>query len=242
MSQGPTVARPNNPAPIRVLIVEDHQLFAEALARALEDEPDMVTVGICRFLDSAREFLRNDRVDVVLMDYHMPDGDGIAAARYVREEHPRTRVVVVSAAEDRAVLFEALDAGCSGFIGKSESMIHLAAAIRGAMVGNVALSPGMAAKLLGPDGRSHGYGFALTPRELEVLRAMAQGLSNLQIADRLFMSETTLRNKIARINSKLGVHSKLEAVTRGLRLGLVELDPEDDREDARVLVVRTPPA
>jgi len=227
---------------IGVLIVEDHQMFAEGLARVLKDEPDFQVLGICRRLDDAREFLRNGHADVVLMDHHMPDGEGVAAARYIREEHPRTRVIMVSAAEERGVLFEALEAGCSGFIGKSESMVHLASGIRGAMVGNVALSPAMATKLIGPDTRAHGYSDALTPRELEVLQLMAQGMNNAQIASRLFMSESTVRNKIARINSKLGVHSKLEAVTRGLRQGLVELDPEAGEASTHVTAIPKPPA
>jgi DNA-binding NarL/FixJ family response regulator len=138
----PELTLSSNPL-IRVLIVEDHQMFAEALARALRDEPDMRVDGISQRLDDAREFLRRKHVDVVLMDYHLPDGDGIMAARYIRDEHPRTRVIVVSAVEDRQVLDDALVAGCSGFISKSESLDHLPSAIRGAMVGNIAISPAM---------------------------------------------------------------------------------------------------
>ena len=148
----PPFALSPNPL-IRVLIVEDHQMFAEALARALRDEPDIRVDGISQRLDDAREFLRRNQVDVVLMDYHLPDGDGIVAARYIREEHPRTWVLVVSAVEDRQVLDDALTAGCSGFISKAESLDHLPSAIRGAMVGNIAISPAMVAKLIGPTRR-----------------------------------------------------------------------------------------
>ena len=170
----------------------------------------------------------------------MPDGDGVAATRYIRQEHPRTRVIVVSAAEERDLLNEALEAGCSGFIGKSESMAHLPHAIRGAMVGTVAISPAMAAKLVAP-GRP-GYGDELTPRELAVLQLLVRGMTNAQISLELFMSEATVRNKVARINSKLNTHSKLEAVTRRLRLGLVELEGEDGPEPARIVAVPRPPA
>ncbi|HYA00705.1 MAG TPA: response regulator transcription factor [Candidatus Binatia bacterium] len=223
---------------IRLLIVEDHQMFAEALARALQDEPDMRVAAICRRLEDAREYLRNEQVDVVLMDYQMPDGDGVAAAHYIREEHPRTRVLVVSAAEEKEVLSEALEAGCSGFVGKSESLVHLPSAIRGAVVGNIALSPGMAAKLMGPSRSS--FGDELTPRELAVLRLLAQGRSSSEIAHELFMSESTVRNKLSRINSKLDTHSKLEAVAKGLRLGLVEIDP-DGPDRPRIVAVPRPP-
>jgi DNA-binding NarL/FixJ family response regulator len=219
--------RSDDHSPIRVLIVEDHRMVAEAIAHVLETEPDIEVVAICRLLDEAREFLRHEYADIVLMDYNMPDGDGIAAARYIREEHPRCRVIIVSAAEERNVLYEALQAGCSGFLGKSESMVHLASAIRGAMVGSIAVSPAMAARLVEPGGRWRGYGDALTQRELDVLRLMAMGLNNTLICQRLFMSEGTLRNKMARINAKLGAHSKLEAVSKGLRMGLIELQAEE---------------
>jgi DNA-binding NarL/FixJ family response regulator len=218
--------RANDHPQIRVLIVEDHQMVAEAIAQVLEAEPDIRVVAICRLLDEAREFLRREDADIVLMDYNMPDGDGIAAARYIRDEHPRSRVIIVSAAEERNVLYEALEAGCSGFLGKSESMVHLASAIRGAMVGSIAMSPAMAARLVEPGGRWRGYGDALTQRELDVLRLMAQGLNNTLICQRLFMGEGTLRNKMARINAKLGAHSKLEAVSKGLRMGLIELEAD----------------
>jgi DNA-binding NarL/FixJ family response regulator len=244
MSEMPSVPqrRADDSPVIRVLIVEDHQMFAEALAKSLQSERDIRVVGLCRMLEDAREFLRHEHADVVLMDYNMPDGDGVAAARYIREEHPRTRVIVVSAAEERAVLYEALEAGCNGFLGKSESMVHLASAIRGAMVGNVAISPEMAARLVAPGGRWQGYGDALTPRELDVLRLMTRGASNAMICQQLFMSEGTLRNKIARINSKLGVHSKLEAVTRGLRMGLIDLETEEGNVEARVVLVPRQPS
>jgi DNA-binding NarL/FixJ family response regulator len=227
---------------IRVLIVEDHQMFAEALARALRDEADIRVDGISRRLDDAREFLRRKHVDVVLMDYHLPDGDGVVAARYIREEHPRTRVIVVSAVEDKQVLDEALSAGCSGFISKSESLDHLPSAIRGAIVGNIAISPAMVAKLIGPAAPArHGYGDDLSPRELEVLQLLAQGWENVAIEQQLFMSHATLRNKLSRINSKLATHSKLEAVTKALRLGLVQIDREDGPQEARIVAVPRPP-
>ncbi len=238
----PPFALSPNPL-IRVLIVEDHQMFAEALARALRDEADIRVDGISQRLDDAREFLRRNQVDVVLMDYHLPDGDGIVAARYILEEHPRTRVLVVSAVEERQVLDEALSAGCSGFISKAESLDHLPSAIRGAMVGNIAISPGMVAKLIGPASAvRQGYGDDLSPRELEVLQLLAQGWDNTAIEQQLFMSHATLRNKLSRINSKLATHSKLEAVTKALRLGLVQIEREDGSREPRVVAVPRPPA
>jgi DNA-binding NarL/FixJ family response regulator len=235
-STGPEPAPADVDPRIRVLIVEDHQMVAEGLVELLRGEPDIRVVGICTRLDQFRERLRNDPIDLVLLDCSMPDGDGLAAARFVRQEHPRTRVIVVSAAEERSVLLEALEAGCQGFIGKSESMAHLPGAIRGAMLGTVALSPAMAARLTaGSAGPRPGHG--LSHRELDVLELFAQGKSSEEIASELFMSDSTLRNKIARINSKLGVHSRLDAVTMALRLGLIDVRPEDGPEKPQLVAM-----
>ena len=228
---------------IRVLIVEDHQMFAEALARALQDEQDIRVDGLCRRLDDAREFLRRNRVDVVLMDYHLPDGDGIVAARYIRAEHPRTWVIVVSAVEERHVLDDALAAGCSGYISKSESLSHLPSAIRGATVGNTAISPAMVAKLIErTPGARPTTGDDLTERELQVLQLLAEGWDTTEIGEQLFMGPSTLRNRLSVINLKLGTHSKLESVTKALRRGLIQLDRDDGSDEAHIVAVPRPPA
>jgi DNA-binding NarL/FixJ family response regulator len=111
------------------------------------------------------------------------------------------------------------------------------------MVGNIAISPAMVAKLIGPTAAARqGYGDDLSPRELEVLQLLAQGWDNAAIEQRLFMSHATLRNKLSRINSKLSTHSKLEAVTKALRLGLVQIDREDGSEEVGIVAVPRPPA
>jgi len=209
---------------VRILIVEDHAMFAEALAQALRSESDLSVVGIAGGLTAARNFLRQQTVDVVLMDHRLPDGDGLVGARQIRREHPRTQVILVTATDDRQLVADALVAGCAGFLSKQESLIHLPGAIRNAVVGTRSLSPGMATRLLETPQRPAPHG--LTERELDILRLLAHGWSNEQIADRLFLSGSTIRNHISRMNSKLDAPSRLAAVSKALRTGVIQMDPQ----------------
>lgn len=210
---------------VRVLIVEDHAMFAEALAQALRSESDLSVVGIAGGLAAARNFLRQQAVDVVLMDHGLPDGDGLVGARQIRREHPRTQVILVTATDDRQLVADALGAGCAGFLSKQESLVHLPGAIRNAIVGTRSLSPEMATRLLEVPKRPALHD-DLTERELDILRLLAHGWSNEQIAGHLFLSGSTLRNHISRVNSKLGASSRLAAVSKALRTGVIRLDPQ----------------
>jgi DNA-binding NarL/FixJ family response regulator len=231
--------RSQHGAPIRCLIVEDHQMVAEALAKALADESDIEVVGIQATASSARDFLRHERADVVLMDYHLPDGDGVQAARQIRRDHPSTHVVMVTASNDRKLLNAALSAGCTGFVSKGESLVHLPNAIRSALSGTTAFSPGIVAKLLQPSERGDPSSNDLNDRELTMLRLFAQGWPAEEIADHLFMAPNTLRNYMGRINQKLGTRNRLEAVSKAVRLGLVTLnDDGGDLEDTGRLTGR----
>ncbi len=210
--------------PLRVLIVEDHQLLAETLARSLSDEPDIAIVGLARTVADALDRFRMGPVDVVLLDYNLPDGDGLVVARHILREHPGTHVIMVTAREDREMVRAALGAGCTGFIGKSESFVHLPNAIRSASQGTTAISPAVAAMLVADAPVAAVGADALTEREAELLRLLATGHSSADVADALFVSQHTLRNYLNHINVKLDTHSKLEAVAKALRLGLIALD------------------
>jgi DNA-binding NarL/FixJ family response regulator len=224
--------RPGRASPIRCLIVEDHQMVAEALAHALVDESDISVIGIRASGGEAREFLRRESVDVVLMDYHLPDADGVQVARQVLRDHPATHVVMVTAAGDRKVLSAALSAGCSGFISKTDSLVHLPNAIRSAVSGTAALSPGLINKLIEPAGGSDDAS-GLTRRERDVLRLFAQGWTADDIAEQIYVSPNTLRNYVAKINQKLGTRSRYEAVATAVRLGLVTMEADGEGERPR---------
>jgi DNA-binding NarL/FixJ family response regulator len=212
--------------PIRILIIEDHLLVSEAIESALSAERDMEVIACVTTGAKAMDVLHHQRADVVLIDFQLPESDGLVAAKEILARHVGVNIVMVTGNEDRSLVTQALEAGCVGFIGKSESLAHLPVAIRSAASGTTAISPGIALKLA--RGTNAGrLGTELGERELEVLRLLAQGLSSAEISKRLFLSTHTVRNYLNRINSRLDTHSKLEAVSKALRLGLIEVERDD---------------
>ena len=207
---------------IRVLLVDDHMMFSQAVAAALNEETDIRVVDCVTSLAEARSHLETTEVDLILLDQRLPDGQGTHAAAELRAIRPGVRVVLVTAAVDPALFSEALAAGCVGFVTKGDSIDVLAAAVRAAASGATTVSPAMRGQLTGADGKGSGYSaHALTHRETAVLLLLADGLSKQEISERLFISINTLRNHIQNIISKLGAHSKLEAVSIAIREGLI---------------------
>lgn len=210
---------------MRVLIVEDHRMVAEAFTEIIEQQPDMEVVGYAATVDEARRLARSETPDVVLMDFRLRDGDGVQATLAIKEDRPETQVVMVTSALTDAVLIPALEAGCSGFLTKDRPIGEVLAAVRSAALGESTISPDMLVRLL-PRLRPMRKGVAedLTPRELEVLRLLAAGESTQSIANALVLSSKTVRNHVQSILAKLGVHSKLEAVSTAARRGLIRFD------------------
>jgi len=207
--------------PIRVLIVDDHEVLAASLAHVLDNEPDMVSVGLARNLAQARARVATEAPDVLLLDRRLPDGDGVAAIPELRGLRPSMNVVVLTAAVADQVLVQAIEAGASGFVSKTRSLAEVTAAVRAAAAGEAVISPEMLSRLLPKLSRTSGPEPELTRREQEVLDMLAQGLSNAAIAERLTVSVHTVRNHIANLSAKLGAHSKLEALSIAVRRGLV---------------------
>jgi DNA-binding NarL/FixJ family response regulator len=207
---------------IRVLIVEDHRMFAEAVAKALATVPDMTVVGSAATVEEGRRLVRETHPDVVLMDYRLPDGTGTRAAQQICAERASTRVVIVTASDDDVLLLEAVDAGCSGYVVKTKGLEELVNATRAAAAGDAVIPPallrGLVARLNGAAGTAP---FGLTSREIEVLRLMAQGASNRGISEDLGISLNTTRNHVQSIIRKCDAHSKLEAVSTALREGVI---------------------
>jgi len=210
-----------------VLVIEDHLLVSEAIEHALTAEGDMEVIACVATASKAMDVLHHQRADVVLIDFLLPDGDGLTAAKEILARHVGINVVMVTANEDRSLVTQALEAGCVGFIGKSESLTHLPVAIRSAASGTTSISPGIALKLARGANAARSGATELGERELEVLRLLAKGLSSAEISKQLFMSTHTVRNYLNRINSRLDTHSKLEAVSKALRLGLIEVERDD---------------
>jgi DNA-binding NarL/FixJ family response regulator len=208
-------------APIRVLVVDDHEMVAESMRRLLEDEDDIVVTGIARSAAEAKAAAWAVPPDVVLMDFGLPDEDGITAAAAIRSRLPQTRVLIWTGGnEDVAVA--ALEAGCDGYFEKSEPSEKLVTAIRAVHRGETAISSDELARLLSRLRPSHrDVGDDLTARELDVLRLLAEGTGNKEIAQQLSISLNTVRNHVQSILTKLGAHSKLEAVMIAARAGIV---------------------
>ena len=219
-TRGPIVP---NGTPIRVLIVEDHEILAEGLTRLLSTCSDIEVAGVVGTVNDAVAEAVQVRPDVVLMDYQLPDGDGVAAVAQIKQEVPSTQVVMLTGSgDDERLARRAFEAGCCGFVGKSRSVEDLFSVVRAAHAGEVLISPVMLLMLLPQvSPRADGVGGSLSRRELEVLAVMAEGGSDKEIADRLFVSLNTARKHAQNIIRKLGAHSKLEAVVIAVRAGVI---------------------
>jgi len=207
--------------PIRVLIVDDHEVVAASLARVLDEEPDLSTVGLAQTLAQARARVQTSSPDVLILDRRLPDGDGVAAIPELRALRPSMNVVVLTGASSDDVLVRALEAGAAGFLSKTRSLAEVTTAVRAAAQGEASISPELLARLLPRLTRTGGAQPALTRREEEVLSMLAQGLSNASIAAELDVSVNTVRNHVANLSAKLGAHSKLEAMSIAIQRGLL---------------------
>jgi DNA-binding NarL/FixJ family response regulator len=223
-----------DPNAIRVLFVEDHQLLADALSALLGREPDIEVVGVAGTVAQAKTMARH-RLDVVLMDYRLPDGTGAEATRAIKARWPAARVVMVTALTDDETILESIQAGADGYLTKDRAAEEVVQAVRAAHAGETllprAVITDIARRVAATRARSDERLLPdpLTPRELEVLRSLTEGLSTREICERLFISPNTLRTHVQNIMGKLRVHSKLEAVAFALRLRLVEPPRADGR-------------
>lgn len=243
--------RGSNTAPARLLIADDHDLVREGLLAVLEGEPDLRVVGEARNGKEALEMSRQVHPDLVLMDVRMPEMDGLAATRAIKEELPQTSVVMVTMHENPDYLLEAIRAGAAGYILKDAAGERLVEAVRRTLEGEVPLNEGLAMELLqrlaGEQQRQGGGGSSLreerkrpapmpkgiTPREAEVLRLLAQGRTNPQIAQDLTVSRGTVKIHVQNIIAKLGVSDRTQAAVRGIELGLATSGLEDEGGNLR---------
>ena len=207
---------------IRVVVIDDHRMFAESLARLLSDEPDIEVVATEGDGPTGLRAVERHRPRVVLLDNQLPGQAGVEVAREIRTVQPDTMVVMLTGAVDDRVLLAAIDAGCSGFLTKDHASSAVADAVRSAAQGEVLIPPALLARLLPQLNRAHrGVGSDLSSRELEVLELVATGASNKAIATQLSLSVNTVRNHVQQVLVKLDAHSKLEAVATAVREGIV---------------------
>jgi DNA-binding NarL/FixJ family response regulator len=213
---------------ITVALIEDHQVLVDALRMLMQHEADLEFAGAADTLRAGRDLLRRVRPSVLLLDVGLPDGSGLDLLPDVKQISPHTQVVVLTSFSDEDTLLKAVDRGVNGFLPKNTSLIELLSTIRraadGEMVMPTSLLMGLLAKM--QSSRFHddnGENWeSLTPREREVLELLAGGASGEEISESLHIAPLTVRTHIRNLMSKLGVHSRLEAVSFALRNGLIE--------------------
>jgi len=214
---------------IKVLICDDQEIVCEGLERILGSDPEIIVVGVANDGSEALEKLEHLLPDLVLMDLKMPVMNGIIATRKIREKWPDVRVLVLTTYDDDEWLFDAIRSGASGYLLKDRPRSELITAIKGTLEGESYIDPAVAGKLLtnvaqNPPANHPSVEIDLSERELEVLELMSLGLTNSDIAKRLYLSEGTVRNYTSAIFAKLNVADRTQAVVAALRYGLVKLD------------------
>ena len=208
---------------IGVLIVDDHRMFSESLARLLADEDGITVLGVAVTGSEAIDMVNQRHPNVVLMDYQLPDRDGVAVTVEVKRQNPGVMVVMLTGSAEDRVLLAAIDAGCSGFLTTDRAAAEVAHAVRAAALGEALISPALLARLLPKLNRTQrSLGEDLSEREREILSFLARGMTNKVIAAELFLSVNTIRNHVQSVLAKLGAHSKLEAVSTAVREGIID--------------------
>jgi DNA-binding NarL/FixJ family response regulator len=237
MGGGPAIAdgamgAQRGPDPIRAFIVDDHALFRRGLEMVLAAEDDIELVGEASDGAEAVEKAAESLPDVVLMDIRMPKSSGIEACRAMKEAAPSSKIVMLTISDEEEDLFEAIRAGASGYLLKDIPLDEVADVVRAVNGGQSLINPSMAGKLLTEfatlakrDDEERAQQVPapkLTDREMQVLKLVARGMNNRDIAKELFISENTVKNHVRNILEKLQIHSRMEAVMIAVREKLIE--------------------
>ncbi len=221
--------------PIRIVLADDHAILRQGTAELLRREPGLEVVGEAGDGQHAIDLVQALRPDIVVMDVRMPGVSGVEATRRIRAAWPAVQVLVLTAHDDDQYVFSLLEAGASGYLLKSAPVGDLVRAIRQVQAGESPLDPSIARKIIarvsgagerGPGSRGEATLIEeLSGRELEVLRLLAQGLSNRAIGEALYISDRTVQAHLTNIYAKLGVTTRLDAVLTAIRRGLLTLEP-----------------
>jgi two-component system NarL family response regulator len=215
--------------PIRVLVVDDQELFRRGLTMLLAQDTDIEVVGEADDGIAGTDLATTLAPDVVLLDVRMPRRTGVEACRAIKEAVPSAKIIMLTVSDEEGDLYETVKNGASGYLLKDSSIEEVAQAIRVVNEGQSLISPSMAVKLIDefkqmskPD-KQQSTALKLTERELEVLRLVARGLNNREVAKELFISENTVKNHVRNILEKLQLHSRMEAVMYAMKEKLLDL-------------------
>jgi DNA-binding NarL/FixJ family response regulator len=217
-------------SPVRVLVVQDHPLLASAIAKILNSHEDLTVCGVAKSGLEAANMAAREEPSVVLMDFRLPDLSGPAAAANIKSAVPGAAIVFHSADETETSLLDAIDAGATAYLTKSATADQIIEAVRKAAVGEVLIPVELFAKAIARQRKTvtdealrKRVAAQFTPRELDVLRLLAEGHDTATLASRLGIAPHTVEWHVRHVIEKLGVHSKLQAVIAAARLGLIEI-------------------
>lgn len=223
LCKGERVVSGLNEAKVRVVVCDDHPLFREGVVRALTASGVVDVVAEAEDGRAALDTIREHRPDVALVDYRMPGLDGAQVAAAVQHDDPPTRVLIVSAHDESAIVYHALQQGAAGFLPKESTRSEIVNAVLACAKGQDVLSPSLAAGLASEVRRkAQPSGPTLSPREHEVLRLIAAGRSIPSVAEELFLAPSTVKTHVQRLYEKLGVSDRAAAVAQAMRQGLLE--------------------
>lgn len=216
---------------IRILVADDHELFRRGLRQVLGDEDGIEVVAEAGTGQEAVDLTAETEPDVVVMDVRMPERTGIEATRDIKASHPDVKVLMLTISDEEDDLYQAIKSGANGYLLKEISIDEIGAAVRSVHGGQSLISPSMASKLLNEfaamikkeEEKQQAPTPRLTPREMEVLQHVAQGMNNREIAKALYISENTVKNHVRNILEKLHLHSRMEAVVYAVREKMLEI-------------------
>lgn len=209
---------------VRIVIVDDHEVVALGLKALLEDEPDLTVVATATSAADALAVVEEHHPDVAVIDYRLPDGNGVELIRFLRSREQPPGIVMVTAAADRRVMSQALDAGCFSFLSKNADSADLLAGVRAAARDESYFTAEVVRHLAHVRRYEQFDVDELTERECEVLQLSAEGRTPEEIAQELYLSTHTVRNHIRNAMGKLQAHTKLDAVVKAARLRLISID------------------
>jgi len=224
----------DSPPDVRVLVVDDQQLIRDGIASMLDIQPGVVVVGTAKNGQEALEQASALAPDIILMDIHMPVMNGIEATLKLRRQIPESQVVMLTTFDDESYIIRSLQAGACGYLLKDIAVDELAQAVKLAHAGVYQLAPEIAGKLVGnlmlksQPKAPRPSEFGLTKRELEVLKLIAGGATNREIAEQLFVSQGTVKNHVSSILNRLGLRDRMQAALFAIENNLVARSDESD--------------
>lgn len=217
---------------ITILLADDHNVLRQGIAQMLETQPDMKVVAQAGNGNDAVDLALAHKPDIALLDINMPEMDGVEAAQRITAELPETGIIVLTMYRRDDYVFEAIKAGASGYLLKEAELDELLTAIRAVAQGEAVIDPAIAGRVLAefrqPQKNNKAASPELSDRDVDILRLVAQGLPNQEIADQLFISEKTVRNRLSMVFNQLHLKNRTEAALYAVREGLVKPDLSED--------------